>query len=106
MPVALELRLANGPASDVVAQLDPLSAAAVVAAYVLRPEIRPLLHAYLSRWRFVRPELTGDDLLALGLKPGPDFRRWLWGLRAARLDGAVSDRTGELALIRKWTGTE
>lgn len=106
VPVALELRLANGPASDVVAQLDPLSAAAVVAAYVLRPEIRPLLHAYLSRWRFVRPELTGDDLLALGLKPGPDFRRWLWGLRAARLDGAVSDRTGELALIRKWTGTE
>jgi hypothetical protein len=54
----------------------------------------------------VRPALTGDDLLALGLRPGPDFVRWLWGLRAARLDGAVADRAGELLLIRQWTGTE
>ena len=75
-------------------------------AYVLRPEIQPLLHQYLSGWRFVRSALTGDDLLALGLKPGPAFRRWLWGLRAARLDGAVADRAGELALIHQWTGVE
>ncbi len=103
---AVNLRLASGPASQVVAQLDPLSEAAVVAAYVLRPEIQPLLQQYLSRWRFVRSALTGDDLLALGLKPGPDFRRWLWDLRAARLDGAVADRAGELALIHQWTGVE
>ena len=64
------------------------------------------MHQYLSVWRFVGAELTGDDLLALGLKPGPDFSRWLWGLRAARLDGAVADRAGELALLRAWIQTE
>jgi tRNA nucleotidyltransferase (CCA-adding enzyme) len=106
VPSALELRLASAVPSEVVAQLDTLSLEAVVAAYVLRPEIRTLLHQYLSRWRFVSAETTGDDLLALGLKPGPDFSRWLWGLRAARLDGAVADRGGELALIRAWTKTE
>ena len=103
---ALDLRLTSGSASEVVAQLDPLSEAAVAAAYVLRRANQALLHAYLSRWRFVRAALTGDDLMALGLKPGPDFRRWLWGLRVARLDGAVADRAGELALVRQWTGME
>ena len=100
---ALRLRLASAVASAVVAQLDALSIVAVVAAYVLRPEFRVLLHQYLSQWRFVSAATTGDDLVALGFQPGPNFRRWLWGLRAARLDGTVTDRDGELALLREWT---
>jgi tRNA nucleotidyltransferase (CCA-adding enzyme) len=106
VPAALELRLTSAQPSQVVALLDSLSVDAVVAAYVLRPESRAVLNEYLSRWRFVTSDMTGDDLVAMGLKPGPDFRRWLWGLRAARLDGQVSDRAGELALIRQWTSTE
>jgi tRNA nucleotidyltransferase (CCA-adding enzyme) len=106
VPAALALQMASAVPSQVVAQLDRLSLEAVVAAYVLHPETRALLHEYLSRWRFVSAELTGDDLVALGLKPGPDFARWLWGLRAARLDGTLADRDGELALIRAWTHTE
>jgi tRNA nucleotidyltransferase (CCA-adding enzyme) len=103
---ALELNLASALPSEVVAQLDSLGIESVVAAYVLRPEYRALLHRYLSEWRFVVAQTTGDDLVALGLRPGPDFRSWLWGLRAARLDGRVSDRDGELDLIREWTKTE
>ena len=106
VPAALELRLSSAQPSQVVALLDSLSIEAVVAAYVLRPENRAMLNEYLSRWRFVAADMTGDDLVAMGLKPGPDFGRWLWGLRAARLDGQVSDRAGELALIRLWTSTE
>jgi len=103
---ALTLQLRSAVPSQVVAQLDRLSLPAVVAAYVLRPEIRAVLHQYLSHWRFVSAELTGADLLALGLQPGPDFSRWLRGLRAARLDGTAADRNAELALIRVWTQTE
>jgi tRNA nucleotidyltransferase (CCA-adding enzyme) len=106
VPAALGLQLPSAAPSEMVAQLDALSLEAIVAAYVLRPEIRAGLHQYLSQWRFVNAELTGDDLLALGLKPGPEFARWLRGLRAARLDGTVADRDGELALIRAWTHTE
>jgi len=106
VPAALALQWVSGSPSQAVAQLDPLGLDAIVAAYVLRPELRAVLHQYLSRWRFVSAEMTGDDLLALGLQPGPDFAHWLWGLRAARLDGTVADRGGELALIRAWTHTE
>jgi tRNA nucleotidyltransferase (CCA-adding enzyme) len=56
--------------------------------------------AYLSSWRHVKPELTGDDLLALGLAPGPELGRTLNRLRAARLDGRVTSRPQEVELVR------
>jgi tRNA nucleotidyltransferase (CCA-adding enzyme) len=85
--------------SEVAAALDDLSELAVIAVYVLHPAARAEVHAYLSRWRFVRPATTGDDLIGLGLRPGPPFKRILWELRAARLDGEVSDAAGEQALL-------
>jgi tRNA nucleotidyltransferase (CCA-adding enzyme) len=104
---ALGLRLPTSMRpSEAVAVLERLSPAAVAAAAVLRPEQQGVLERYLVEWRFVRPALSGDDLVALGLKPGPDFKRWLGQLRAARLDGAEPDRAGELALVRQWAGLE
>jgi tRNA nucleotidyltransferase (CCA-adding enzyme) len=103
---ALALRLATARASEAVDVLDRLSAGAVAAAAVLRPELRATLEQYLARWRFVRPALTGDDLVALGLTPGPEFKRWLEHLRAEHLDGAELDRASELALVRQWAGLD
>jgi tRNA nucleotidyltransferase (CCA-adding enzyme) len=88
--------------SEIVAVLDPLSELGVIAAYITQPISRPLLHAYLSQLRFIRATLTGDDLIARGLTPGPYFKQWLWRLRAARLDGEVEDDIGERALIDAW----
>jgi tRNA nucleotidyltransferase (CCA-adding enzyme) len=103
---AFGLRLATPRASEAVVVLDRLSAGAVAAAAVLRPELRATLEQYLAHWRFVRPALSGDDLVALGLTPSPQFKLWLWQLRAARLDGAKLDRAGELALVRQWAGLD
>lgn len=89
--------------SEAVAALDAISELGVIAAYVARPELRDDLNAYLARWRFVRPTLNGDDLMARGLAPGPDFKRWLWTLRAAWLDGAVTDSASEQALLDSLT---
>jgi hypothetical protein len=49
----------------------------------------------------VEAELTGDDLKALGLKPGPLFGRLLSELRDAWLDGKVKTREEEEALLAK-----
>jgi hypothetical protein len=102
---ALGLQLHAERPSEVVAQLDPLGLRAAAAAYVARPEARERLDAYLSRWRHIRAKMTGDDLAALGLAPGPEFRRILGRLRAARLDGEV-DEAGEAALARALAGLE
>ena len=97
---AILLHLEGQRPSEVVARLDGLSELGLVAAYVLHPDLRPRLNSYLSRWRFVRAETTGDDLLALGLSPGPQFKRLLWAVRAARLDGEVEDVAGERRLVQ------
>lgn len=92
--------------SDVVARLDTVSLTGVAAAYIVCPPARQQLDAYLARWRFVRSSLSGDDLVALGLTPGPRFKDILARLRAARLDGEVHDLAGERALARELAGLQ
>jgi tRNA nucleotidyltransferase (CCA-adding enzyme) len=101
---ALSLKIEGTRPSEIVACLDGLSELALAAAYALRPGWRSLIDQYLARWRHVRATLTGDDLIARGLKPGPDFKRILWELRAARMDGLVKSEAEELELLNKVTG--
>ncbi len=56
---------------------------------------------YESKLKHVRTELSGDDLKAMGLKPGPIYKQILNRLLHARLDGEVKDRQEELALARE-----
>lgn len=46
------------------------------------------------------PLLTGDDLRAMGLTPGPAFKRLLDAVRTAQLDGDVRTRDEAEALVR------
>jgi len=54
--------------------------------------IRRQIWQYLSDWGNVQPPLNGNDLKALGYKPGPQYREILDHLLAAKLDGIISDR--------------
>jgi hypothetical protein len=49
------------------------------------------------------PLLTGDDLVAHGLKPGKQFRDLLNSVRDAQLVGCVHDREEALRLVDKLT---
>ncbi|MBL8848252.1 MAG: CCA tRNA nucleotidyltransferase [Planctomycetaceae bacterium] len=48
------------------------------------------------------PLVTGADLIALGLKPGPDFQSLLERLRDEQLEGRVTTKDGAIALVRTW----
>ena len=47
------------------------------------------------------PDLTGDDLIQMGIKPGPVFKTVFQSLRSARLNGLVRTREDEIALVEK-----
>jgi tRNA nucleotidyltransferase (CCA-adding enzyme) len=98
---ATSLKLAGERPSQVAAQLDGWTDTALAAAYVRHAAWREPLHDYLTRGRWVRPATTGADLIAQGLTPGPVFREILQAVRAARLDGSVTDASGEQDLIRQ-----
>lgn len=59
------------------------------------------LSMFLSTYRHVKPSLTGKDLKALGLKPGPRYRAILSRLVEARLDGEVNDEREERELVNQ-----
>lgn len=48
--------------------------------------------------------ITGDDLIALGLNPGPEFSRILTAVEDAQLEGSIGTREEALALARSLEG--
>ncbi|MFQ5813159.1 MAG: CBS domain-containing protein, partial [Anaerolineae bacterium] len=63
--------------------------------------VRERLELHHRTLRFVEPEIDGEYLKALGLKPSPLFGRILSALRDARLDGKVSNLEEEEAFVEK-----
>jgi tRNA nucleotidyltransferase/poly(A) polymerase len=47
------------------------------------------------------PWVSGDDLIALGRSPGPQFKRWLDEVYDAQLEGRVPDRDAAMVLLRR-----
>ena len=61
--------------------------------------VRERLELHHRTLRFVEPEIDGEYLKAMGLKPSPLFGQILSALRDARLDGEVSSLEEEKALV-------
>jgi len=51
----------------------------------------------------VKPLLSGHDLMAMGLEPGPHFKDLLHALVDAQLEGKVTDRAQAETFVREWT---
>ena len=60
---------------------------------------RESVSRYFETLRFVHPTITGDDLRALGMPPGPAYSRVLHVLRQAWLDGQVTDAAAERRML-------
>ncbi len=103
LQAALEsLPLLHTP-SRIVAQLEPFNAPLLAAAWVITDDatICERLEYYWRKLRHIQAELGGDDLRALGIAPGPLYRRILAELRQGRLDGTITSREAELALVQE-----
>jgi len=57
------------------------------------------LGVFLSRLRYVRPALSGDDLIGMGVTPGPRIKEILDRLHQARLDGQVASKRDEQEMV-------
>ncbi len=47
------------------------------------------------------PLLNGEDLIAAGYRPGPEFREMLDRLMDAQLEGVLTDKAGALEYLRE-----
>jgi tRNA nucleotidyltransferase (CCA-adding enzyme) len=78
-----------------------LEVALALMARMERPGLGKAIGDFLTTTRRVRPILRGDDLRALGIRPGPIYRDILNSLLYARLDGHVQSRDDELRFVRR-----
>ncbi|MEW6404569.1 MAG: hypothetical protein AB1649_22460 [Chloroflexota bacterium] len=87
--------------SQCVEQLDkmPDEAVSAVAMSTAYGKPRVMLESYMSRWKDMKPTITGDDLKARGIPPGPKYKEVLARLRAAWVDGEVKSVAEEAKLL-------
>ena len=56
---------------------------------------------FTQYYRRAKLSLTGDDLLEMGMEPGPVFQSVFKALREAHIKGEIETREEEVALVRK-----
>jgi len=69
-------------------------------AFSEKEQVRKAISLYLTQLRKTKTVLSGKDLVAMGLEPGPLFSEILNTLLAARLRGEVSTREEEVQLVK------
>ncbi|MBO8143272.1 MAG: CCA tRNA nucleotidyltransferase [Thermodesulfobacterium sp.] len=70
-----------------------------LALSVYFPRIRKDVVKFLKRYRKIKPELTGDELIELGVKEGKEIGRFLELLRKEKIEGKVKTKEDEKNLI-------
>lgn len=93
-PLASALTGARAP-SEIARAVKGGGEELVALAGALGP--RDAAEQWLGRWRTVRLEIDGHDVVAAGVPPGPAVGRALRAALAAKLDGRAGDRAQELA---------
>lgn len=64
--------------------------------------IQKIISYYYTRLRHVKISINGEDIKAMGVKPGPIYRKALSAVLAAKLNGQVPSRKEELDFTRHY----
>jgi len=89
--------------SDIYRALQPFRPEELLfmMAKTQREEVRKAISHYFHRYRNVRTEVKGRDLRALGIPPGPVYRKVLDDLLTVRLNGEVRNRQEEIEYVER-----
>jgi tRNA nucleotidyltransferase (CCA-adding enzyme) len=96
-------KLAQSSPGQAVRRLEEVPALARFALYSATSDaqLKQVLWMYIAEWQSVQPTIDGHGLRELGVAPGPLYRRILGELRAAWLDGRVSNQDQEMAFLQE-----
>ncbi len=64
-------------------------------------QIKQTISFYITKLQHETPQIGGAELIELGFKPGPTFRRILDVVQNAKLDGRLKGRDAELDFVKK-----
>jgi len=89
--------------STIYAWLKPFSEEILLylMAVTTREEVRRWISHYITNLRQVSAQLKGDDLIGMGVKPGPQIREMLAELKRLTLDGKLAGRAAERSWVEQ-----
>ncbi len=64
--------------------------------------VKKSISRYYNQLKDIQPSIGGQDLLSLGLKPGPIFRQILEAVLDAKLNGEVQTHQQEMVFAQRW----
>ena len=64
------------------------------------------IQLFINKLRYVKPALTGNDLIKMGIAPGPQIKEVLNLLHEASLDGKVTSKKDEEEMVKGWLTRE
>jgi tRNA nucleotidyltransferase (CCA-adding enzyme) len=94
-PASITRRLKGVPAEGLILLRTALAREAEAE------RLRKTLERFVDEWRKIKLEVTGEDLKALGYRPGPAMGEALRAALDAKINGELPDRAAELAFIRR-----
>ncbi|MBN4064224.1 CCA tRNA nucleotidyltransferase [Dehalococcoides mccartyi] len=88
--------------SEIAELLRPIPLPSIRAYIVAGPPLprRQRMIDYVEKIQFIKPEITGDDLLKLGIPQGPVIGQLIDVVRRAKLDGKVNTKQEEIELAQ------
>ncbi len=89
--------------SDLYTILEPIPIEMLlfIMARTASENLRKALSRYITTWQYETIELNGNDLLELGLKPGPIYAFILKAIKTAKLDGIAPTRDSQYIIAQK-----
>ena len=87
--------------SLVTFRLDEVPLLTLYALYLLDKDsgVQTLIRSYVQTWRTIWPTTDGNVLIRMNIPPGPHYRLVLSALRAARLNGEITNDEEENLLL-------
>ncbi|MFQ5479898.1 MAG: CBS domain-containing protein [Thermodesulfobacteriota bacterium] len=79
----------------------PIEGILYMMAKTEEEDTKKALSTYITRLRGVTTELTGRDLMALGVPEGPQIGRTLLSILLLKLDGKISGKDEEIAFVEQ-----
>jgi tRNA nucleotidyltransferase (CCA-adding enzyme) len=89
--------------SECVERLEsfPVNAVEAIGYVAEDARVKERFDEYISKWRYIKPHTTGNDLKKRGIEPGPRYAVLLRQLRNAWLDGEVETEEEEVMLLER-----
>jgi tRNA nucleotidyltransferase (CCA-adding enzyme) len=62
--------------------------------------VKKAISHFFTKLRYIRTSITGDDLIKMGLEPGPVFRRIFEAVRDSKINDQIKDREDEIRFVK------